>query len=79
MSIFPGFGAPSAAPPPPPPPPPPPIERDDPSIAAAKKKLEASEAARRGRRGTMLTNSGQNVSGGSILRPSANDDQSTLG
>jgi hypothetical protein len=80
MSLFPGFGGPSApAPPPPPPPPPPPIERDDPSIAAAKKKLEASEAARRGRRGTMLTKSGQNVSGGSILRPSANDDQSTLG
>ena len=80
MSIFPGFGGPSApAPPPPPPPPPPPIERTDPSIAAAKRKLEESEAKRRGRRGSMLTNSGQNVSGGSILRPSANDDQSTLG
>jgi hypothetical protein len=80
MSIFPGFGGPSApAPPPPPVAPPPPIERTDPSIAAAKKKLEDSEAKRRGRRGTMLTKSGQNVSGGTLLRPSADDDNSNLG
>ena len=80
MSIFPGFGSPSApAPPPPPPPPPPPIERTDPGIAEAKKKLEASEAARRGRRGSMLTQAGQTVTGGSILRPSADDDNTKLG
>jgi hypothetical protein len=80
MSLFPGFGGGGAPPPPPPPaPPPPPIERTDPAIAAAKKNLEASEAKRRGRRGTMLTKSGQNVSGGTLLRPSADDDNSNLG
>ena len=79
MSIFPGFGGSMPAPPPPPPPPPPPVERTDPAIAEAKRNLEASEARRRGRRKTVLTNSGREVSGGSsILRPSA-DDNSTLG
>lgn len=80
MSIFPGFGGggtPQA--PPIPQAPPPPIERTDPAIAAAKKKLEESEANRRGRRGSMLTKSGQNVAGGSIFRPGATDDNSNLG
>tara|TARA_R110002020_G_scaffold471044_1_gene697448 strand:- start:4179 stop:4412 length:234 start_codon:yes stop_codon:yes gene_type:complete len=77
MSIFPGFGG-APSPPPPPPPPPPPVQRTDPGIAEAKRKLEASEAKRRGRRSSMLTQSGQ-VTGGSILRPSADDDNSKLG
>ena len=79
MSLFPGFGGSMPAPPPPPPPPPPPVERTDPAIAEAKQKLEASEAKRRGRRGSMLTKAGQTVSGGSVLRPSADDDNTTLG
>ena len=80
MSLFPGFGSPSMpAPPPPPPEPPPPIERTDPAIAQAKKNLEASEAKRSGRRGTLLTRAGQDVTGGSILRPSADDDNTKLG
>ena len=79
MSIFPGFGGSMPAPPPPPPPPPPPVPRTDPAIAEAKRKLEASESRRRGRRGSMLTEAGQEVSGGSVLRPSADDDNSKLG
>lgn len=81
MSIFPGFGGSMPAPPPPPPPPPDPIERTDPAIAEAKRKLEQSESKRRGRRNTLLTKAGRDVSGGSsILRPSAtDDDNSTLG
>ena len=80
MSLFPGFGSPSMpAPPPPPPAPPPPIERTDPSIAAAKKQLEASEARRQGRRSTLLTQAGKTATGGSILRPSADDDNTQLG
>ena len=80
MSIFPGFGGSMPAPPPPPPPPPPPVERTDPAIAAAKRKLEASEAKRKGRRQNILTSQGRQVRGGSsIFRPTADDDNSTLG
>ena len=78
MSIFPGFGG-GSAPAPPPPPPPPPVQRTDPGIAEAKRKLEASEAKRSGRRGSMLTQAGQNVTGGSVLRPFADDDNTKLG
>jgi hypothetical protein len=56
------------------------VERTDPAIAEAKKKLEASEAKRRGRRNTVLTKAGRELSGGSsIFRPVADDDNSTLG
>ena len=80
MSLFPGFGGSMPAPPPPPPPPPPPVERTDPAIAESKRKLEASEAKRKGRRQNILTNSGrQTVGGSSIFRPSAEDDNTTLG
>jgi len=77
MSIFPGFGGGAPAVPPPPPPPPPIPERTDPAVEQASQNLAASEAKRRGRRGSILT-SGQGVQGGSLVRPEA-DDNSVLG